>query len=132
MRLNRIIVIAKNEVGVIADISRALADADINIETINAEGLDDHGTITLTTDAQDAALRVLMDAGFKAISDDSLVLRLPDEPGALAKVAERFKHAGVNIQSLHILDRQAGHTIVALAADDRAQAISLVDEATLV
>ena len=132
MSLNRIIVIAKNEVGVIADISRALADADINIETIDAEGLDDHGAITLTTDAQDAALRVLMDAGFKAVSDDSLVLRLPDEPGALAKVAERFKHAGVNIQSLHILDRQAGHTIVALAADDRAKAIALVDEATLV
>ena len=108
MKMNRIIVIANNEVGVIADISRALADAEINIETISAEGLDDHGTVTLTTDAQDAALRVLADAGFKAVSDQSLVLRLPDEPGALAKVAERFKQAGVNIQSLHILERQAG------------------------
>lgn len=132
MSSNRIIVVAKNEVGVIADISRALADAAINIETISAEGLDERGTITLTTDDQDAALRVLSNAGFKAISDDSLVLRLPDEPGALAKVAERFKHAGVNIQSLHILERQASHSIVALAADDRAKAESLLDEETLV
>ena len=74
----------------------------------------------------------LWSAGFKAVSDESLVLRLPDEPGALAKVAERFKQAGVNIQSLHILERQAGHTIVALAADDRAKAETLVDKATLV
>ena len=130
--MNRIVVIASNEIGVIADISRALADAGINIETISAEGLEERGAITLTTDAQDAALRVLTNAGFKAVSDESLVLRLPDEPGALARVAEQFKHAGVNIQSLHILERQAGYTLVALAAEDREKAAKLVDEATLV
>jgi hypothetical protein len=130
--MNRIIVMAKNEVGVIADISRALADAGINIETISAEGLSEKGVITLTTDAYDNALRVLTDAGFKTVSDDSLVLRLPDEPGSLAKVAERFKDAGVNIQSLHIVERRDGHTIVALSAADRAKAERLVDRATVV
>ena len=130
--MNRIIVMARNEVGVIADISRALADEGINIATISAEGLDEKGIITLTTDAYDKALRALTDAGFKTISDDSLVLRLPDEPGALAKVAERFKHAGVNIQSLHIVERQGDHTIVALSADDRAKAETLVDRTTVV
>ena len=130
--MNRIIVMARNEVGVIADISRALADEGINIETISAEALADKGVITLTADSYDEALRVLTDAGFKTVSDDSLVLRLPDEPGALAKVAERFKDAGVNIQSLHIVERREGHTIVALSADDRAKAETLVDKATLV
>ena len=130
--MNRIIVMAKNEVGVLADISQALADEGINIETISAEGLAEQGVITLTTDSHDDALRVLMNAGFKAVSDDSLILRLPDEPGALAKVAGRFKDAGVNIQSLHIVERQGDHTIVALAAEDRAQAEALVDKDTIV
>ena len=130
--MNRIIVMAKNEVGVIADISRALADKGINIETISAEALGEKGVITLTTDSYDDALRALTDAGFKTASDDSLVLRLQDEPGALAKVAERFKDAGVSIQSLHILDRREGHTIVALSADDRRKAEALVDRASLV
>ena len=129
--MNRILVIAKNEVGVIADISRALADADINIETISAEGLHDKGVITLTTDANDNAARILTNAGFKVVSDESLVLRLADEPGALAKVAERFKRAGVNIQSLHILERRGSHTLVALSADDRAKAEALVDASEL-
>ena len=130
--MNRIIVVARNEVGVIADISRALADEGINIETISAEGLDRKGVITLTTDSYDDALRVLTDAGFKTVSDDSLVLRLPDEPGSLAKVAERFKDAGVNIHSLHIVERRDDHTIVALSADDRAKAETLVDSALVV
>ena len=130
--MNRIIVMAKNEVGVIADISRALADNGINIETISAERQAEEGYVTLTTDANDAALRALTHAGFKTVTDDSLLLRLPDEPGALAKVAERFKDAGVNIQSLHIVDRREGYTIVSISADDRAKAETLVDGATVV
>ena len=130
--MSRIIVMARNEVGVIADISRALADEGINIETISAEALDEKGVVTLTTDSHDDALRVLTDAGFKTVSDDSLVLRLPDEPGSLAKVAERFKDAGVNIQSLHIVERRGDHTIVALSADDRGKAEALVDKETVV
>ena len=129
--MNRIIVLAKNEVGVIADISRTLADEGINIETINAEGLDEKGAITLTTDANDAALQALTNAGFKTLSDDSLVFRLRDEPGALAMVAERFRDAGVNIQSLHIVERRGGHTIVALSTDDRVKAETLVDKAAV-
>ena len=130
--MNRIIVMAKNEVGVIADISKALADEGINIETISAEGLCEKGVITLTTDAYDDALRVLTHAGFKTVSDESLVIRLPEEPGALAKVAERFKNAGVNIQSLHIIDRRNGHALVALSADDRAKAETIVDSTIVV
>ena len=130
--MNRIIVMAKNEVGVIADISRVLADNGLNIESISTEALGDKGVITLTTDGYDDALRVLTDAGFKTVTDDSLILRLRDQPGALARVAERFKDAGVNIQSLHIVDRRDGYTTVALAADDRARAEALVDKETVV
>ena len=77
--MTRIIIMAANEVGVIADISRVLADADINIETISAEALGDKGVITLTTDDHDGALLALTAADFKTVTDDALVLSLPDE-----------------------------------------------------
>ena len=78
--MNRIIIMANNEVGVIADISRVMADNDINIETMTAQGPGETGVVTLTTDDNDAALRALTDAGFKAVTDDALILQLPDEP----------------------------------------------------
>ena len=130
--MNRIIVMARNEVGVIADISKVLAEKGLNIETISAEALGDKGVVTLTTDDYDEALRTLTEAGFKTVADEALVLRLKDEPGALAKVAERFKDAGVNLQSLHIVDRRGGYTTVALTADDRDRAEALVDKEALV
>ena len=125
--MDRIVIMAENRVGVIADIARALADADVNIETLNTDAARDTGVVILTTDEHDRALSALADAGFRAVTDDSLLIRLPDEPGALARVAERFKLAGVNIQSLHIMNRGGGFTTVALSTHDRAQAVGLVD-----
>ena len=128
----RIIVMAQNEVGVIADISRVLADSSINIETIGVESLGDKGSISLTTDDYDGALLALTSAGFKTVSDESLLVRLQDEPGALAKVAERLKQAGINIQSLQIVDRREGHTTVAIVTNDRAKAEDLMDRDDIV
>ena len=130
--MERIIIMAHNEVGVIADVTRALADAGINIITINTETEGSAGCVIVTTEDNDAALDALTDAGFKAVMDDALVIRLRDEPGALARVAERFKNADVNIQSLHILDRHEGYTMVALSADDREKAESLLEGVAMV
>lgn len=130
--MDRIIVMAKNEVGVIADITAVLADAGVNILTINTENTGETGLVIIITDDNDAALGALTAAGFRAVIDDVLVIRLRDEPGALAKVAEKFKNAGVNIQSLHILDRHGDHTTVALSADDRAMAETLVGQEAIV
>ncbi len=130
--MSRIMVMAKNEVGVIADISRVLADNGINIETISTESLDDKGSISLTTDDYDGALRALTEAGFKTVTDDSLIVSLRDEPGALAKVAEKLKQGGVNIQSLHIVERRGDYTTVAILPDDRAKAEGLLDRESIV
>ena len=130
--MDRIIVMAKSEVGVIADITAVLADAGVNILTINTENTGETGLVIIITDDNDAALGALTAAGFRAVIDDVLVIRLRDEPGALAKVAEKFKNAGVNIQSLHILDRHGDYTTVALSADDRAMAETLIGQEAIV
>ena len=130
--MERIIIIVRDEVGVIAGVARALADRGINIESLDTERAGEQGIITLTTDDTNRALLALKDAEFRAVTDDSLVFRLPDEPGALARVAERFKAAGVNIQSLHILDRRAGQAVVALSVQDREEARKLLDPESLV
>ena len=130
--MERIIVMVKNEVGVIADIAASLAESGINILTMDTESTGDTGIVIMTTDDNDRALGVLTSGGFKAVIDDALVIRLRDEPGALAKVAAKFKQSGVDIQSLHILDRYDGYTMVALTADDRATAEALVDRESIV
>ena len=63
---------------------------------------------------------MLNQAGYKAVSDDAVVVRLRDEPGALSRVADQLRQAGVNIQNLHILARHDGYALIALTTNDRA------------
>lgn len=130
--MKRIIIIAENRVGVIADIGKVLADDNINIETLDTESTGDDGVVILTTNDPDRALYTLASAGFRAVSDEALILKLKDEPGALAKIAEQFKQANLNIRSLHILGRQAGYSMVALTTDDREKAQALIDDRYIV
>ena len=131
-RITRIVVIANNEVGVIADITAILANAGINLESINTEVSSEQEAVILTTDNSDRALYVLNQAGYKAVGDEVLVLRLRDEPGTLAQVAGNLKQAGVDIQSMHILNRQGGYAMIALTTNDRARTLDAIGSDTIV
>ena len=126
--MNRVIVTGKNEVGVIADITAPLAEAGVNILTINTESTGETGLVIMTTDDNDAALEALTAAGYRAVVDESLLVRLEDEPGALAKIAEKFKNAAQNIQSLHIVERREGFAIISLSVDDQDKARELLGD----
>lgn len=132
--MERIVIIARDEVGVLSRITGVLAEANINLESINTQVNGDQGTIIISTDDTDRALRVLTGAGYTAVTDDALLIRLKDEAGALARVAQQFSEAGINIQSLHILDRMGGFATVALstAPADRAAAEALVGRGSIV
>ena len=116
----RIIIMVNNEVGVLAGITGVLAKAGINVEALNTQSAGDRGAVVLTVNDTDRALSVLNQAGYKAVGDDAVVLRLRDEPGTLSGVADRLRQAGVNIQNLHILTRQDGYALIALTTNDRA------------
>lgn len=113
--------------GELAAVTRILGEAGINIESIDGEEEDDgHGVLSLTVDRYDESLRLLRAAGFRPITEDAVVIRVADEPGALAKVAARFSDAGVNIRSLHIVRRRKGSCLVSLVTSDNEAASRLV------
>ena len=113
--------------GELAAVTRILGEAGINIESIDGEEEGaGHGVLVLMVDRYDEALRVLRKAGYRPITEDALVIRVADEPGALAKVAARFSDAGVNIRSLHIVRRRPGSSLVSLVTSDNEAAARLV------
>lgn len=132
--MKRIRVTARDEPGAVAAITEALARERVNLVAINTERMGERGLITLATedDDHDRALHCLMAAGYRAVTEEALLVRLRDEPGALAKVAARFRDAGVNIRSLHILDRHEDHATVAIDVADPEAAEALLEPGELV
>lgn len=126
--MKRITVIVDNRPGAVADVTNALAMRGVNIESLDVDAAEEKGVINLTVDRYDEALQALRDASFQAISEDAIVIRLKDEPGAIARIAARFKEAGVNIRSMHILRREADLSLVSIVCERRAEAVELVKD----
>lgn len=115
--MKEIIIPTPNRPGVVADVSQALADAGVNINEMDAHATEESGVIIITVDRYDEALRALNAAGFDAITEDAIVLKLCNEPGALAKVARRLTDAGINIRSLRIAKHLGDNSLVTLVTD---------------
>ena len=129
--MKQLTVITSNRPGELADITGALAEKNINIENIEADGHGRRGVVVLTVglDAYDEALRTLRaNASFQVVTEDALVVRVEDRPGALAEIATRFKDASVNLRSMHIIHRDNGFSLASIVADNRVQAESLVED----
>ena len=127
--MKRLTVITANEPGDLADITTALAGQQINVDDIEADGHGRRGVIVLTVEpgTYDRALATLRESThFQVFTEDALVVRVEDRPGALAEIATRFKDAAVNLRSMHIIERRNGASLASIVADDRERAEELV------
>jgi hypothetical protein len=130
--MKQLTVLVPNRIGIAAELATALADRGVNIEEINIEPVEDHGLIVLTVDHYDEALRALRDHGFRAITQDTLLIRLEDKPGALAGIAVRLKDAGLDLRSMHIVRRAGGSSLVSLVVADNAKAAEVLKDVLVV
>ena len=129
--MKQITIVTESRRGLTADIATLLADADINIETLDAEDVDGADVVTLSVDHYNRALAVLRDAGYSAVTEDALLVRLKDEPGALAKVAVKFKEADIAVRSIRIIRRRNGLGIVAISTERTEAAKALVRDSLI-
>lgn len=127
--MKQIVIITENKPGIIADIATALTEHEINIESFDVETDDDHGIFSLNVDQNyDLALRVLLEKGYNAVTEDAIVIRLEDKPGALARVAQRFAQANINVRSVRIIRRLTDYSLVAISTDRTDEAMQLVED----
>jgi len=126
--MKQITIIHKDGPGLLADISELLGAVGVNIESIEAESIDSTTVVSLIVDNYEDALKALTVSPFNAISEDALVVRVPDKPGELALLMKRFKNANISLRSLVILKHDSGYAFVALVTIKTAEAQELVKD----
>jgi len=108
--------------GTVADVAECLGERGVNILAIDVTDDHAHGVILLEAEPYNEALRVLAESGFNAVSEEVLVIRIKDEPGALAKVAARFREPRININAMRIVRRDTAWATVILSTNDNSTA----------
>lgn len=118
MSVKQLSVFIENKAGRVSEVSDVLGDAGVNIRGFSVSDTADYGIVRLVVDDPDAGRAALQDDGFTVKSSDVLCVRLPDEPGGLARVLKLVSDAGVNIEYVYSLI--STYVVINVADIDRA------------
>ncbi|HJN89358.1 MAG TPA: hypothetical protein QGG93_03410 [Verrucomicrobiota bacterium] len=129
--MEQITIVTKDYNGLTADITSALGSNDINIESLDAKKIDDVGVVMLRVDQYDRAQHVLNDAGWNPITEDALLVRVKDEPGAIAHLAKRFQDADLHVSSMRIVQHHGDWGAISVCAEPLEKARTLVKDELL-
>ena len=86
----------------LARVCDALANAGINIYALATSDTVDHTVVRMMVSDPTKALMLLGEAGVLALEADVITIQTANQPGILARIAERFADAEVNIEYTYL------------------------------
>ena len=129
MQLKQISVFLENNAGRLAEVTRVLAQAGINLRAISIADTADFGILRIIANDCNEALKALKDAGFTTRVSDVAAVEIDDKPGSLAKVMELFQRSMVNIEYLYAsLEGQSGKAVVIFKLEDHQKGLQILKE----
>lgn len=87
-----------NRPGALARVCEELAQAEINIHALSVSDTSDHSVVRMVVSDPTRALMLLGERGVLALENEVLMIESDNEPGTLARLAERLAEAEVNIE----------------------------------
>jgi len=126
--MRELIIVAKDRVGLLAQISKILGDNNINIDSVGVETVGKDAVIHLVASNEEQAVKLLEKAGFKVTASDTLLLKIEDQPGELAKVALTLAEAGINIRSVLFLRKEDSKGVFAVKVNKPEKAAELLKD----
>lgn len=125
--MKQLSIITENRLGVVTQISEALAAKNINIESLDAKLAGNQVIVVLHVDQYDKALHIIHQLNnMQIVTEDAILVKLTNEPGALAKIARRFTNAGIGLRSIRFIQRDEYFGLVAICTDRTEESLQLV------
>jgi len=126
--MKELTVIARDRIGLLADVSEALAHSRINISSISVEASARTAIVRVLAENTSSGRKALEKAGFKVADNDAVMLSLPDRPGEFAKVSRLLANGGVSIENVMLVSRENGETLLALKTSDYSKANRIISD----
>ncbi len=118
--LKQLSLFLENEPGHLKVPCQALGRAGIDILTMSLADTEKFGILRLVVQDWELAKRVLEEAGCVVTVTDLLAIEVPDRPGGLAELLERFEAAKLGIEYLYPFSsgRRGGTMVLVFRLDD--------------
>ncbi len=130
MKVEQISVFLENKAGRLAEVTKVLGEAGINIRALSLADTTDFGILRLIVDQYDKAREVLKQHGFTVGKTEVVAIEVPDRPGGLASVLKILSDSGINVEYMYAFVQHSGkNAVIIFRFDDLERAIQLLQQA---
>ena len=123
MKVTQLTVFLENRSGRLAEVADLLGKEGINIRGFSTTEAAEYGIVRLIVADPERARQLLHDAGFTTHFTEVICVKVPDEPGGLARVLDEVAGAGASIDYLYSISFQN----ICFAVRDIDNAVELLD-----
>jgi len=116
--MHHLTIVAEDRTGLLVALSSLLADNGINISDIQAKVYGTDAVIHIAIDRLEDSLRVLTEEGYHVVNDNSVLVRVADQPGALANLARPLTAVQIDIRAIRVVQRHADFSVISIDCDN--------------
>ena len=101
MKAEQISVFLENRAGRLAEVTRSLREAGINIRALSLADSSDCGILRLIVSNPQNAKEILREKGFTLGRTSVVAVQVDDQPGGLDRILELVSENGINIEYMY-------------------------------
>jgi hypothetical protein len=122
--VRQISVFLDNRPASLAQMTRVLADRNINLRALSLSETRDFGTTRIIVADVDTCSEILRQAGYHFIETDVLAVEVADRPGGMADVLECVAREHISVEYAYaMIEKREGSAVIILRVDDIGKAI---------
>ncbi|WP_449244087.1 ACT domain-containing protein [Desulfobacca acetoxidans] len=129
MKVEQISVFLENKAGRLAEVTKVLGEASVNIRALSLADTTDFGILRLIVDNYEKAREVLKQHGFTVGKTEVVAIEVPDRPGGLAWVLQILSNSNVNVEYMYAFVQHSGkNAVIIFRFDNLERAIELLQQ----
>jgi len=124
MKVEQISVFIENKSGRLAEITRILGEAGINIRALSLADTSDFGILRLIVNDREKANIVLKENGFTVSKTEVVAVEVPDRPGGLHQILKKLDSEAINVEYMYaFVERSGENAAIIFRFDETEKAI---------
>lgn len=129
MKVEQISIFIENEKGRLAEVTRALGEADVNIRALSLADTSDFGILRLIVNKTDLAWKVISGKGLTVHKTEVVAVAVPDRPLGLNSILEPLEKQNVNVEYMYaFVEHHSENAIMIFRFDNPDEAIRILLE----
>ena len=127
MKVEQISIFIENKSGRLAEVTRTLGDAGVNIRALSLADTSDFGILRLIVDRTDLAKSALKAQGFTVNKTEVVAVEVPDRPKGLFGILQVLDQGAVNVEYMYAFVERCGeNAVIIFRFDNPEEAIRLL------